>query len=102
MSAFVRVASLADLPPGRLAPVDVDGEEVCLANAGGTVYAFRNVCSHEDEPLHSGDLDGTRVECAAHGARFDVATGRAVSLPAVVPIRTFEVRIEGDDILVAV
>ena len=98
---FVRVASLAAVPPGTLHNVEVDGRNLCLANAAGAVYAFGDNCSHRDHPLHTGTLDGTRLECAWHGAQFDVASGRAVRLPAIKPIATYEVKVEGDDILVA-
>lgn len=99
--AFVRIASLADLPPGTLQNVEVEGRSLCLANADGTVYALGDNCSHKDHPLHTGELDGNRLECAWHGAQFDVTNGRALRLPAVKPIETYEVRIEGDDILVS-
>jgi nitrite reductase/ring-hydroxylating ferredoxin subunit len=101
VSEFVRVASLAELPPGKLKGVEIDGTPVCLAHADGRVYAFQDNCTHEDFPLHSGSLAGLRLECAWHGAQFDVATGRAVRLPAVKPLRRYEVKVEGDDIFVA-
>lgn len=99
--AFVRVASLADLPPGTLLNVEVEGRSVCLANADGVVYALGDNCSHKDHPLHTGALEGDRLECAWHGAQFDVRSGRAVRLPAVKPVDVYEVRIEGDDIHVS-
>ena len=101
MGGFVRVASLAALPPGSLAGVEVEGHGICLANADGVVYAFADNCSHQDHPLHTGTLEDGRLECAWHGAQFDPATGRAVRLPAIRKITTYEVRVEGDDILVA-
>ncbi len=101
MSGFVRVASLVELPPGTLRGVEVNGVAVCLANTDGTVYAFQDNCTHKDFPMHSGTLEGSRLECAWHGAQFDLTTGRAVRLPAIKPLRRYEVRIEGDDILVA-
>jgi 3-phenylpropionate/trans-cinnamate dioxygenase ferredoxin subunit len=102
MSAFTRVASLAELPPGTLKGVEVDGVPVCLANADGTVYAFRDNCSHKDFPLHTGELEGTTLECSWHGAQFDITSGRAIRIPAIKPIRTYDVKVDGDDILVAV
>ena len=101
MAEFVRIASLAELPPGTLRAVEVAGRDICLANADGGVYAFQDNCSHKDHPLHTGTLEGTRLECAWHGGRFDVVSGRAAGLPAIKPIETFDVRIEGDDILVS-
>jgi 3-phenylpropionate/trans-cinnamate dioxygenase ferredoxin subunit len=102
VAEFVRAASLAELPPGTLLGVEVEDRAVCLANADGTIYAFRDNCSHREYPLHDGALDGTRLECAWHGGKFDLGSGgRAVGLPAIKPIEMYEVRIEGDDVLVA-
>jgi 3-phenylpropionate/trans-cinnamate dioxygenase ferredoxin subunit len=97
----VRVAALDEIEPGTLREVEVDGMSVCLARtADGTVYAFRNNCSHRDFPLHTGTLEDGQIECSWHGARFDVASGRALRLPAIRPIRTYEVAIEDGAILV--
>lgn len=101
VSSFVRVAALADVPPGKLLGVEIGGRAICLANADGEIWAFQDNCSHKDFPMHSGELDGKQIECAWHGARFDVTTGRALRLPAIKPIRTYEVKVEDGEILVA-
>lgn len=98
---FRRVASLADVPPGTLRGVEVDGVRLCLANADGRVYAFRDNCTHKEFPLSAGNLENGTVECAWHGARFALDSGRAVRLPAVKPVVTYEVRVEDGEILVA-
>jgi 3-phenylpropionate/trans-cinnamate dioxygenase ferredoxin component len=99
---FVRAAALADVPPNTLLHVELGDEMVCLANADGAIYAFRDNCSHRDFPLSAGTIDGRTVECAWHGARFDMETGRATQLPAIKPIRTYPVRVEEDTIYVSV
>jgi 3-phenylpropionate/trans-cinnamate dioxygenase ferredoxin subunit len=99
---YRRVASLADVPPGTLLGAEVDGMRVCLANADGRIYAFRDNCTHKEFPLSAGVIDDGQVECAWHGARFALETGRAVRLPAVKPVATYEVRVEDGEILVAV
>jgi 3-phenylpropionate/trans-cinnamate dioxygenase ferredoxin component len=98
---FVRVASEADVPPNTLLSVEVGDFNVCLANADGRIYAFRDNCSHRDFPLSAGTMEDGTIECAWHGARFDMATGRPTRLPAIKPIRTYEVRVENGDILIA-
>ncbi|MGH7502626.1 MAG: Rieske (2Fe-2S) protein [Longimicrobiales bacterium] len=95
------MASLGEVPPGTLLGIEVDDEPICLANADGTVYAIRDNCTHQDYPMHEGTIEGPEIECAWHGARFDLATGRVTRLPALKPIRTYEVKIEGDDIFLA-
>jgi 3-phenylpropionate/trans-cinnamate dioxygenase ferredoxin subunit len=97
-----RLASVSDVPPNKLLSVDVGEFKVCLANADGKIYAFRDNCTHRDFPMSAGTIHGgATIECAWHGARFEMATGRAIRLPAIKPLQTFEVTIEGDDILVA-
>lgn len=98
---FVRIASEADVPPNTLLSVEVGDINVCLANADGRIYAFRDNCSHRDFPLSAGTMEDGQIECAWHGARFDMATGRPTRLPAIKPIRTYEVRVENGDILIA-
>ena len=100
MANFVRAASVDDIPEGRAIVVDVDGDSLALARVDGSVYCIDNICTHDGGPLGEGELDGTALECPRHGARFDVCTGRALSFPAVVPVNTYDVKIEGQDVLV--
>lgn len=103
MSEPRRLASLQDVPPNAMLSVDVDDVKVCLANADGRIYAFRDNCSHKDFPMSAGSIHGgATIECAWHGARFDMETGKAIRLPAIKPLQTYEVTIDGDDVLVAI
>ncbi|MEN8376687.1 MAG: non-heme iron oxygenase ferredoxin subunit [Gemmatimonadota bacterium] len=97
---FVRVASVDQIPEGSLLAVEAEGHAVCLANVEGTLYALQDNCSHQDFALSEGELDGGTVECVLHGARFEVASGRALALPAIRPVKTYDVRVDGDDVLV--
>ena len=100
MPEWVRVASAGDCPPGSLRGVEVEGERIVLANVEGRFYALLDRCTHQDYPLSDGALDGTRLECLYHGARFDVQTGRAVQLPAIRPVKTFDVDVRSGDVYV--
>ncbi|MEO5510614.1 MAG: non-heme iron oxygenase ferredoxin subunit [Longimicrobiales bacterium] len=103
MSEPRRLACLADVPPNTLLGVEVDEIRICLANADGKIYAFQDNCTHKDFPMAAGSVHGgATIECAWHGARFDMATGKAIRLPAIKPLKTYEVTLDGDDILVAV
>ncbi|MDT3395870.1 non-heme iron oxygenase ferredoxin subunit [Streptomyces sp. B1866] len=99
--AGVRVASLADLPPGELTSVEVDGVAVLLANVGGTVRAVRDQCTHEEAPLSEGDLEGDTVVCPWHFASFCLRTGEALEAPATEPVRTYEVRVVDGEVYVS-
>ena len=95
---WARVAAAKDVPPDELHAVHTDAGPVVLANVEGTIYALEDRCSHQDYPLSAGDVEDGQIECAFHGARFDVCTGRATQLPAITPVRTFEVEVRGDGI----
>lgn len=102
MGEFVRVASLSDLPPGAMKGVWVEDEAVALFNVDGEIHAIGDICSHAHAHLTDGAVCGCEVECPLHGARFDIRSGKNLTMPAVRPVPCYEVRIEGDDILVNV
>lgn len=103
MPRWVRVAAHGELPERGLAHVEAEGEKICLVMTGdGGLYALKDRCSHADFPLSDGELmdDDRRLECRYHGAKFEVASGRAVALPAIRPVKTYAVKVEGEDVLV--
>lgn len=100
MSDFTTVARLDDVPENGLRGVRVDGRKIVLANRGGKIYALEDRCSHEEFPLSDGELTGNELTCILHGARFDLETGAAKALPAVRPVKTYDCRVEGDEIQV--
>lgn len=102
MSRFVTVAQVSEIGPGEREIFEVDGLYIAVFNVGGTYYAIEDICTHDDGPLVEGDLDGFEIECPRHGARFDVRTGAVRRMPAVVPVKWFLVRVEGDAIQVEV
>lgn len=97
-------AALDDVPPGEVLGVVVDGHPICLANVGGEIYAVQDNCTHQDFPLSEGivDEDECSIECTWHGARFDLATGRVLALPATKPVKTYPVKVEDGRIYVAI
>ena len=99
---WVKVADLSECPPGTLLDVEAGRESIVLANIDGDLYALENRCSHQDLPLSDGELDGDRLECLYHGARFDVCTGKAVGLPAIKPVETYPVELRGQEIYVQI
>jgi 3-phenylpropionate/trans-cinnamate dioxygenase ferredoxin subunit len=99
---FVKAARVSDVPAGRAITVEVNEEDIALCNVGGELYAVANVCTHDGGPLGEGHLYGDLIECPRHGARFDVKSGAVKSLPAIMPIDTYPIKVEGDEILVDV
>ena len=94
------IAKRHEISPGTTKRVVVDGVEVLLCNVDGDLYAVADVCTHDGGPLDQGELQGCQIMCPRHGALFDVTTGRALTLPAVMPLETYTVRVEGEDVFV--
>ena len=94
------IARTTDIPPGKTLCVQVDGCEVLLCHTREGLYAVDNLCSHAEARLSEGKLKGHRILCPLHGAAFDVRDGSALSQPASVPLRTWKVAVDGDDIRV--
>jgi nitrite reductase/ring-hydroxylating ferredoxin subunit len=101
VAEFVKVAEVGDLAPGEMAVVELDGHLICLANVEGALYAVEDDCTHVGGPLDEGDLEGPVLTCPWHLAQFDVRTGRTLRGPARDPLATYEVCVEGDDVLLA-
>jgi nitrite reductase/ring-hydroxylating ferredoxin subunit len=101
--AWVRVAAKGDIPEGGVKGVRVGKREIALYHLpGGEFRATDNICSHEYALLSEGWLENGCIECPLHAAQFDVRTGKALSSPADIDLEVFEVKAEGDDLLVKV
>jgi 3-phenylpropionate/trans-cinnamate dioxygenase ferredoxin component len=97
-----RVAKTSEITPGSTRRVVVDSCEILLCNVDGQIYAIEDICTHDGGPLDQGTLEGACVVCPRHGATFDVKTGDALTLPAVMPLLTFPTSVHDDDIYVEV
>lgn len=100
--AFVKVGKVSDVPSGTAKVYEVGDRAVAVCNVDGELYGIDDVCTHDEGSLDQGELEGFEIECPRHGARFDVRTGEVKALPAVLPVDTFSVRVQGDDIEVEV
>jgi nitrite reductase/ring-hydroxylating ferredoxin subunit len=99
---FVKVARVRDVPEGGMRRVEVGARLVCLAKVGGRIYAISDDCPHIGGGLSDGELAGCVVTCPVHLAQFDVRSGRVLRGPARDDVPRFAVRVEGDDVYVAV
>jgi ferredoxin-NADP reductase len=95
---FVRVASVGDLAPGEVKPLDVNGTKIALCNVDGVHYAIADACPHRGARLSNGELTGKEITCPLHGAVFDVTTGEAVDSPGGGNACCFPVRVSGTSI----
>jgi 3-phenylpropionate/trans-cinnamate dioxygenase ferredoxin subunit len=101
MADYLRACAVADVADESAIAVELDDVPVCIAKTEGEVFAIADVCSHADVALSDGEVENGTVECWLHGSRFDLRTGRPTGLPATQPVLTYPVKIDGDDILVA-
>ncbi|CAM8632592.1 non-heme iron oxygenase ferredoxin subunit [Candidatus Planktophila dulcis] len=92
--------ALSSLQAGKPVRIEKNGESICVARVGDRVFAVNDVCSHSDASLSEGDITDFRIECWLHGAEFDLRTGEALTPPAVAPIKTYSVTVDGDSVTV--
>src|SRR5512132_3228398 len=90
---FIEIAPVAELPNGERLFVELEGRSLVIFNIADQFFAIGDICSHDDGPVGEGDLEGYNIVCPRHGAEFDVRTGRAVQMPAVVDIPAYPVKV---------
>jgi 3-phenylpropionate/trans-cinnamate dioxygenase ferredoxin subunit len=95
----VAVGTVADVPPGTMQMVQVDGTDILVVNSEDRLYAMQGICSHEYFELDKGFLTGDSITCALHLSRFDLATGEALDPPAEIPLAVYQVEVEGDAVV---
>jgi 3-phenylpropionate/trans-cinnamate dioxygenase ferredoxin component len=95
---FFEIASVAELPQGERLFIEAAGRSIVIFNLAGNFYAIGDVCSHDSGPVGDGEIEDHEIICPRHGARFDIRTGKATALPAVVDIPSYPVRVMGDRI----
>ncbi len=96
-----RAEGAAALEPGEVRLLELGGMRVCLARTeDGELFAVDDTCTHEDESLSEGWVEGDCIECPAHNSVFDLRTGDAITLPATEPVPTYPVTVDGDDVVV--
>jgi 3-phenylpropionate/trans-cinnamate dioxygenase ferredoxin component len=100
----VEVCPIEELPPGTMRLVSAGALEIGVYNCGGDLVAIEDRCSHDDGPLCEGDWESDEcvVVCPRHGSRFDIHTGRPLTLPAYVPVDTFQVSVRDGVVVVEV
>jgi 3-phenylpropionate/trans-cinnamate dioxygenase ferredoxin subunit len=99
--AYARACALSEVPADGAIGVEISGEPVAVVRVGGEVYALRDVCSHAEVALSEGEVYDHTIECWLHGSCFDLRTGKPTGYPATEPVPVYPVKIEGDDVYVA-
>ena len=99
---FVEVAPAVELPNGERMFVDLGDKPIVVFNIAGRFFALGDVCTHDDGPLGDGTIEGQKIVCPRHGGEFDMQTGKAVQMPAVVDIPAYPVRVVDGKIQVGI
>jgi 3-phenylpropionate/trans-cinnamate dioxygenase ferredoxin subunit len=90
---YVEIAPFDQIPNGERLFIELGGKSIVLFNLAGKLFAIGDVCSHDNGPVGDGEIEENEIICPRHGARFDIRTGKATSLPAVVDIPSYPVRV---------
>lgn len=97
---YQKLCTVNELEENKLVVVETEGKNILVTKINGEFYAVENNCTHENLPLNGGEIYQGQIQCPHHGARFDLKTGKATQFPAVVELKTYEIKIENDDVLV--
>jgi nitrite reductase/ring-hydroxylating ferredoxin subunit len=95
------VAQVSDLNPGEVMYVEIGNEPAALINFEGEFFALSDICTHEEASLSDGQVVGDEIECPLHGGAFEIKTGLPANFPVVVPVETYDVKVEGDTVFAA-
>lgn len=91
---WIEAAKDIDVKENEILAVELEEEDIILTRLDGKIYAFEDKCTHDSFCLSSGEIKNGKVKCPKHGARFDIKTGKALELPAVIPIELYKVKVE--------
>jgi 3-phenylpropionate/trans-cinnamate dioxygenase ferredoxin subunit len=98
----IKVGLVSEIAAGERKLIEAGGMFIAVFNVGGKYHAIEDVCTHDDGPVAEGELEGYEIECPRHGARFDIRDGRVLSFPAIRPVNSFKVRVDGEEIIVEI
>jgi len=101
METFVPITTVPELPSGQGRSFFLNGESVALFHIGDEYFAIEDFCTHAGAPLGDGFIEGHTVACSWHGAQFCLKTGHALTPPAFTGVRTYDVKVEGEQIFVS-
>lgn len=95
---LIKICDLSEIPNGSIKKFEINDEEITICNINNQIFAINDNCSHDEASLQEGFIDGYEIECPMHGAKFDIRTGEVTCLPAVSPIKTYNIKINNGSI----
>jgi len=100
-TVFHKLCNVNDIKENQTIAVEIKGENILVARINNLFYAVENNCTHENMPLGEGEIFDGQIQCPHHGARFDVKNGKATQFPAVVDLKRYEIKIDNNNVMVA-
>ncbi len=100
MENYKRIASVTGIKDGEARKIEVDNKSIALFMIEGEYFATDDTCTHEKASLSGGEIDGDTITCPQHGARLNIKTGQAMTLPAMFPVKTYQIKVNGNDIMI--
>jgi 3-phenylpropionate/trans-cinnamate dioxygenase ferredoxin subunit len=95
----IRICAVDDIRAGKAIRVKLGEQAIAIVKTkSGEIKAIDDKCSHGEISLSEGFVEGNTIECWAHGAKFSLDTGEALTLPAFEPVSVYPVLIEDDTI----
>lgn len=91
----------SDLQENTPVKVELNGKDLCVVRQGSEVFAIDDICSHAEASLSEGEVTPGKIECWLHGAEFDLRSGEALTPPAIAPVTTYSVTIEGESVKIS-
>ncbi|HBT34418.1 MAG TPA: ferredoxin [Pusillimonas sp.] len=97
---WIKIATVGQIEEDESLGVELEGKQLAVHHTEGEYFVTDNICTHQFALLSDGFIEDGCVECPLHQAMFDLRTGEPKSAPATEPVKVYEVKVEGDDILV--
>jgi 3-phenylpropionate/trans-cinnamate dioxygenase ferredoxin subunit len=97
---YHEVCSIDEIPMGERLFITLGEVPVVIINVNGEIYAIEDVCTHDDGPLGEGEIEDHEIICPRHGARFNIQTGEVITLPAVIGVKTYPIKVKDKMILI--
>jgi 3-phenylpropionate/trans-cinnamate dioxygenase ferredoxin subunit len=101
-SQFFEILPEDELKDGERLFIEIGGKSIVLFKIAGEFFAIGDICSHDNGPVGDGEIEGNEIICPRHGGRFDIHTGKATSLPALVDIPAYPVRVNNDKVEIGI
>jgi len=101
-SQFFEILPEDELKDGERLFIEIGGKSIVLFKIAGEYFAIGDICSHDNGPVGDGEIEGNEIICPRHGGRFDIHTGKATSLPALVDIPAYPVRVNNDKVEIGI